>query len=264
MASQSAEQPNEVPRPTTRKTWDLINDIVKSPLFFFLFGSSFVALYPAIKAFITPDSVLKAERQQAEARAEAALVGPFIQNLSTAEPGKFEAARAALKALEKTAVSDSERPVFIAVNAAIDAVALQLYPPSNKSYIPKEEQKKAELDATVATPVTDSLASLYSRLQNVLVYLQADRSNDAAQAIARTIRDNLREHSVLVPAIEPIDSDKTPSKTQVRYFNEMDRDEAEDLAAVIERTSKFKVYLVKLSLKAKPGALEVWIGKDQG
>jgi hypothetical protein len=249
-----------------KRAFDLVNTLVKSPLFVFIFGASFATIYPAIKSALTPAGELQRQKAQEDARADATLIAPFLANLSATEPGKFQASRAALQALQRASQSggsDKERPMFVAVNEAVDAVAKQIWPPTEKNVLTQAVVENIDKNATVAPKVADAPAASFSQLQNALVYIQVDRNDRAQQALAERIMKVLRTNSVVAPGIEKLPASTMPSKTQVRYFHESDRPRAESLAAIVSREIEGKqVYLAQPKLSAKEGTLELWFGKD--
>ena len=55
----------------------------------------------------------------------------------------------------------------------------------------------------------------------------------------------------------------TPNTTQVRYFNEADKSNAESIAALLKVQGAKDATTTRLgNLKAKPGTIEIWLGKD--
>jgi hypothetical protein len=251
------------PKSSGRRVLDFLNELVKSPLFVFLFGASAATLYPAIKTLITPDSTLEVQRLREEAREDAVLIAPFVANLDADEPGKFEASRAALQALALASKGNAqtERPMFIAVNSAIQAVAVQLRPPTDKKALTPVVIQEIANNAAAAPPATVEKSISYSSLKDAIVYIQVSSDNAPQQDAARKLSQTLRSNSVITPAIENLAASIMPNKTQVRYFHDSDRAEAETLAEVVRRETNSAVYLAKPNLSAKPGTLEVWFAK---
>jgi hypothetical protein len=247
-----------------RRVLDLLNSAVKSPLFVFLFGASLATVYPALKSFFTPKSELALQRTQEEARADAILIAPFLNNLDASQKGKFEATRAALQALEqasRSVSSSAPRPMFVAVNRAIEAVAVQISPPTTDQVTPAVNQE-IERSAAVTPPAAKASTVSYDQLREAVVYIEVDRSNDAQQKQAKMLVDTLRSNSVITPGVERLATATMPSKTQVRYFNDSDRARAEELASIVIGATGQPVIVVKPKLEAKVGTLELWFGKS--
>jgi hypothetical protein len=248
-----------------RRFIDLLNSTVKSPLFVFLFGASLATVYPALNSFFTPKSEIALQRAQEEARADAILIAPFLNNLDASQKGKFEATRAALQALEQASYSTSSsrapRPMFVAVNRAIEAVAVQISPATTDQVTPAVNQE-IERSAAVTLPAAKASTVSYDRLREAIVYIEVDRNNDAQQKQAKVLVDTLRANSVITPGVERLATTTMPSKTQVRYFNDSDRARAEELASIVIGVTGQPVIVVKPKLEAKVGTLELWFGKS--
>ena len=243
-----------------------LNNAVKSPLFVFLFGASLATVYPALKSFFTPESELALQKAQEEARADASLIAPFLNNLDSTQRGKFEASRAALRELENashSARNGTHSPVFVAVNKAIEAVAVQLFPSTTGQVTPAVNQE-IERSAAQAPSAVKAKTPSYDRLRDAVVYVEVDRGDDAQQKQAKQLVDILRDNSVTTPGIERLATATMPSKTQVRYFNDSDRSLAEELASIAIGATGQPVVVVKPSLTAKVGTLELWFGRRGG
>ncbi|MDD1605393.1 MAG: hypothetical protein LUO95_05205 [Methylococcaceae bacterium] len=251
------KQPENPPPSTVKKIWDAFNNIAKSPLIVFLFG--------AIVSATVIQNIFKSssELEQEKARADAALIAPFLANLSATEPGKFRASWAALNALEK-AFGDEKRPVFVAVNEAINTVATEIesLKPKSGSANDAEAEKISNDKTNPALSPSEDISTYYQKLRNSLIYIQVDKDEKSKQSIANDIQKNLRNNMIIAPGVEEIDSKKIPAKTQVRYFNSSDKEKAEVLASIIKSITKLEVYTVQPNLKAKEGVLEIWIGKE--
>jgi hypothetical protein len=205
------------------------------------------------------------QRLQEEARADAFLIAPFIGHLNADEPGKFEASRAALQALEKASravAKDHERPMFAAVNKAIEAVAVRISPPTDKSALTPAVVQQIDSSAQAAPSVPESATTSFNRLKDAVVYIQVDRNSVSQQEMAEKIMRTLRTNSVIAPGIEKLATSTMPNKTQIRYFYDSDLARAEELAAVVTQETKLKVFVAKPKLDAKPGTLELWFGKE--
>jgi hypothetical protein len=245
--------------------WDGLNEIVKSPLFVFLVGSSFLTFYPVIRPYLMSEQELKAQQVETAARADAALVAPFLASLNTNEPKRFQAARAALRVLEvatQTGEKGEGNRIFKAVNVAIDTAAEQVYHPPEKTILTPKQVQKIDR-ATEAPRVPLGLDALYASLQSSIVYIQIEINKKEKQSMADTIRNTLRKNSVLAPGIERLENSKIPKNTQVRYFNDSDLSKANNLAAIVQKITSAKVYTVNPGLKATEGTLELWLGKNQ-
>jgi hypothetical protein len=259
------KQPDEKPKPAGRRIWEGLNETLKSPLVVFIFGAGIATIYPAVKTLITPRSELDLQRAQADARADATLIAPFLANLSASEPGKFQASRAALKALERAsraAAKDQDRPMFAAVNEAIDAVAKQIWPPTEKSALTPTVVQQIDNSAKAVAAVSERPEASYTRLQSALVYIEVDRDNAKQQEMAQRVLGVLRANAVVAPGVEKLATSTMPNKTQIRYFHDADRSAAEDLAAIVGRETQLSVYLAKPNLAAKEGTLELWFGRE--
>lgn len=244
----------------------IIGDTVKSPLFVFIFGASLGTAYPTVKDWFTPQDQLALRKAQDQSRADAALIAPFIGNLDATKPGQFEAARAALSALEEaaTAANDGKRPpVYAAVNQAIYAVVEQIRPRTDKAQLDAQVVRQIDSEARPApTPPDGSTPSLESLTKGTLVYIQVDRDSTQSQSYAGQVLKALRSESVLAPGIEKLAQATMPTKTQVRYFHDEDKSKAEQLAALIGHVTGIQAFLVKPRLDAKLGTLEIWFGRD--
>lgn len=242
------------------------NEFIKSPLFVFVFGASLATAYPTLKGLFTPSSELALQRIQEQARADAILIAPFLGNLDSAKPGQFEATRAALLALEETTIAadnGTKRPIFSAVNKAIEAVAIQIRPPTNKGQLTPEINKQIESVAQPVRPEPKSLSVPLDALRKeTLVYIQVERDNKKSQDYAEQTLKILRNSSIVSEGIERLPSKTMPNKTQVRYFYDEDKPKAEQLAAMVAGVTDSEVLVAKPKLDAKRGTLEVWFGKD--
>jgi hypothetical protein len=228
-----------------------------------VFGASLGTLYPSLKELVTPADRLAAQHAEERARADAALIAPFIGNLDANKPGQFEAARAALQALEKSASAadnGDKRLMFAAVNGAIEAVAVQLHPPTGRT-LSVEVNKQIEASAVSVGAQAVSGAPVLSLLsKDTVVYVQVDRKDSISQGYADRTVAELRSAAVLVPSIEKLATSTMPKKTQVRYYYDDDRVKAEQLVALVARVTGHDVLLARPKLDAKAGTLEVWFG----
>jgi hypothetical protein len=246
-------------KPFSSQLLAFFNDVIRSPIFVFVFGAGLGTAYPVIKGWVTPADKLALQRVQEQARADAALIAPFIGNLDASKPGQFEAARAALLALEEAASAadgGSKRPVYAAVNKAIEAVAVQLRPPTDKT-------QGAQIELT-SEPVPVGLASAFLDLsllsKDTLVYVQVARTDEKSQRWANETVQLLHDASILAPGVEKLPAQTMPKRTQIRYYHEEDRLKAEQLAALVSGVTRGEVLLARPKLDAKLGTLEVWFG----
>lgn len=257
LKKEEAETPS-----TGGRVLSFLNELITSPLFVFVFGASLGTVYPTIQEWLTPSSELELRQAEDRARADAALIAPFIDNLDASKPGQFEAAAAALHALEQAAdaADGAKRPMFVAVNGAIDAVARQLWPPTNKTALNPEVNKEIETTAvTQSAPTTPEAApTLFALKQDTVVYIQVDKDDAKGQELAARTQQALRKESVLAPGIEKLPSRNIPSRTQVRYFVDGDKGKADQLAALVATITGKEVLVAQPKLGAKPGTLEIW------
>jgi len=254
----------EASKPFGAQALSFVSEVIKSPIFVFVFGASLGTAYPTIKDWLTPNDQLALRHTQEQARADAALIAPFIGNLDVAKPGQFEAARAALLALEESASAadgGKKRPVYAAVNKAIEAVGTQLRPPSDKSQLTADLNRQIEASAQAAPPQATS-QGLSLLTKDTLVYIQVNRDDAKSQSFAESTLKALRGASVLAPGIEKLAASTMPRRTQVRYFFDADKPKAEQLAALVSGFTGGEILLAKPKLEAKPGTLEVWFGTD--
>ena len=245
-------------QPPKTVLWRLIgylNDIVRSPLFAFVFGSSIVALPPIF--------IGKAERDaraaNEQAKADATMIAPFISMLDRDHKEKYEASRLALLELRDASTranNGQERPIFTAVTKAIDSVGGEVYSkvPETASVDAEKVGKLIELEE-----ISYDISQLRS---GTMIYPQVSAQNKNSQKSMETIVEKLRQEKVLVQSTEKIDARKIPKKTQVRFFHSEDQFRAQQLAAFINSTKSLEVnvvYLENFKTKVKPGVLELWL-----
>jgi hypothetical protein len=255
-----------------RLLWDGLNEVVKSPVFVFFVGGSFIALLPRIEEWRLPRAEQQARAQEQQARADAALVAPFLVNLNANEQGRFRASAAALKTLEdasRRAHDGQPSPMFEGVNAAIEAVARQLWPPP-----PTTTNTPVAIDLTPVAGAAPGYgtsgsaaasappAAPAANLAQACVYIQVARDDAAKRKLAAALKTELDARAILAPGIQLMSDSVIPNRTQVRYFNDDDRGTAQALAAVVKGTTNADPTLARPALQAKPGTLEVWFGKD--
>lgn len=255
-----------------RAAWDGLNEVVKSPVFVFFVGGSFIAFLPRLEEWRLPESERLARQQEQQTRADAAVVVPFLANLDASQPGKFRATKAALDALgsaSKLAHDGKESPLFEGVNASVKAITDQLWPQpvTTTADIPAEP-------APAAAPSPGSGGGYASRptspaappappanLAQTCVYIQVARNDAAKLQWAADLKSQLTARSSLVPAIQQMSEQVVPRQTQVRYFNAEDRGNALAVATVVSGITHTEVGVARPALQAKPGTLEVWFSK---
>jgi hypothetical protein len=165
--------------------------------------------------------------------------------------------------LEKSANAaerGDKRVMFGAVNEAIEAVAIQLHPPTGRT-LSAEDNKQIEVTAAPIKAQPAAGAPILSLLsKDTVVYVQVDRNDVKSQELANRTVAALRAASVLTPSVEKLATSTMPKKTQVRYYFDDDRVKAEQLAALVSQVTGHDVLLAKPKLGAKAGTLEVWFG----
>ena len=264
------KKPDEGPPSRSKKAWKALNELLRSPLFPFVFGASFgTAVLPWLTSVTTSKEVLKLRQQEQQARADAILVAPFISSLNAAEPGKFRASSAALRALNEASKAahggdEKSSPLFTGILEAIAVVDNELRPPSAREAITPELTQQINTDAKPATSHEKViLENAFTRLRDTVIYIQITKGSNTQLEIAQNLLSVLRSRSLVAPGIEEIDESKMPDNMQVRFFNESDRSVAISLSEVIKNSTETPAFIVKVNLKAKPGTLEVWFPKHR-
>lgn len=93
-----------------------------------------------------------------------------------------------------------------------------------------------------------------------IVYIQMDKSD--ASTSGDDLFKELKQSSInIARGIERIQSTQMPKVTQVRYFNDGDKDKAERIQTILKRTRP-DTALVRLGLPAPNGQLEIWLTKN--
>lgn len=93
-----------------------------------------------------------------------------------------------------------------------------------------------------------------------IVYIQTDKSD--ASTGGDDLLKELKKSSINVASgIERIESTRMPKVTQVRYFNDVDKDKAERIQTILKRTRP-DTALIRLGLPAPNGQLEIWLTKN--
>jgi len=248
------------------KAWGHLNAFVQSPIFVFLFGASFATLLPTIKGCTDSADQVALQKAEVQTRADATLIAPFIANLDADKPGKFEASRAALTALESaaSAANGGKSPaVYAAVNGAIIAVGETVYAKPPK---PDNEATRQAIAAasSVLPPAAGDKPSVDLLTRGTLVYIEAGRDNQQSKAYAKSLWTSLRSASVLAPGVEELANITMPKQTQVRFYHDEDRAKAQQLAEMVSKITNSITLLAKPHLDARPGTLEVWFGTEQG
>ncbi|MFL6699713.1 MAG: hypothetical protein ACJ8GJ_21300 [Vitreoscilla sp.] len=269
-----------------------LNEVIKSPLFVFLVGSSLVGFWPAVDGWLHPAKLVD-ERN----RADIALVIPLISALKDGDSLKVDTTQAILLRLRDSgaqASDDHQSPIFDAAyqSLAQAAASARESPSAGTSDTALAQIAKAQEAAPTPSPAgaergnpdgaagqvaarptpadvppqaTPTAApSLGSLRQGALVYIQAARDSVVSRDKAAALLKALVDHQVLAPAVQNMACKTIPQHTQVRYFNEVDRSKADDLAAFVGQSVGLPTAVARPALQAKPGTLEVWIGQDAG
>ena len=269
-----------------------LNEVIKSPLFVFLVGSSLVGFWPAVDGWLHPAKVVD-ERN----RADIALVIPLISALKDGDSLKVDTTQAILLRLRDSgaqAADDHQSPIFDAAYQSLaqaaasarespsagtsDSALAQIAKAQDAAPAPSragaERGNPDGAPAVVAArptpaglpPPTSPSAtpSVVSLRQGALVYIQAARDSNVSRDKAAALLKALVDHQVLAPAVQNMACKTIPNHTQVRYFNEIDRSKADDLAGFVSQSVGVPTAVVRPGLSAKPGTLEVWIGQDVG
>lgn len=93
-----------------------------------------------------------------------------------------------------------------------------------------------------------------------IVYIQIDKSD--ASTNGGDLFKELKQSSINVASgIERIQSTRMPKVTQIRYFNDEDKDKAVRIQTILKRTRP-DTALVRLGLPAPKGQLEIWLTKN--
>lgn len=250
------------------RAWRAINEFFKSPFFTFIFGASFgTVILPWLTSVATPSEVLKLRQKEQEARADAVLVAPFISSLNAAEPDKFRASSAALRALNEASKAsrgegEQSSPLFTGILEAITVVDNQLRPPAKRdSLTPALTQQINSAAQPAVSQSTPGPGSSFASLNDAVIYIQTTKGSDKQLKAGQDLRSLLQARSLVAPGVEEIDASKMPDKMQVRYFHRSDERAALALAEVIGKSTKDQAFIVYVDLKAQPGTLEVWFPK---
>lgn len=105
-----------------------------------------------------------------------------------------------------------------------------------------------------------SVADVVSPTTKGMIFLQRD-SRDATQQSLQLRASIANKGYSVATGIEAIAQDKMPDISQVRYFNDSDRESANAILALL-RQSRPNAELKKLGLRAPPGQIEVWLTLD--
>ena len=169
----------------------------------------------------------------------------------------------ALNEVSKKAEGAEGRPVYGAVLAAIKRTATRVYDRTDNTKVAIGEIPKAEKTIPLTNAPNNSI-NVSSLTVGAMVYTQVKNNDEASFNLGKKIVGLLEKSGVLASDIERIDSSKIPKQTQVRYFNDNDKEKAEQLATFVSEQITEEVHIVRPpNLKTKPGVLEVWIsGKN--
>lgn len=259
------KKPEETAPGSSKRAWRAINEFLKSPFFTFVFGASFGTVFlPWLTAVTTPREVLRLRQKEQEARADAILVAPFVSSLNAAEPDKFRASSAALRALNEASKAsrgegEQSSPLFTGILEAITVVDNQLRPPAQRdSLTPALTQQINSAAQPVVSQSSSKPGSSFASLSDAVIYIQTTKGSSEQLKAGQDLRSLLQARSLVAPGVEEIGESKMPDKMQVRYFHRSDERAALALAEVIGNNTKYKAFIVFVDLKAQPGTLEVW------
>ena len=112
---------------------------------------------------------------------------------------------------------------------------------------------------TTAVQVSAVPASAASAGDTGKVYVQQDRTDSVD---TRPIVASLQKSFSVAGVVEKIDTAKMPRDPQVRYFNDKDREKAEQIATELKTKGYATVEPVRLGLPAPAGQVEVWLPKN--
>jgi hypothetical protein len=147
--------------------------------------------------------------------------------------------------------------MFEGVNAAIETISRQLWPPPPVTAVPVEVE--------AAPPVAETAGhAAAANLAQACVYIQVARDSPAKRALAATLKGALDSRSILAPGVQYMSPQTIPARTQVRYFNDEDRASAAAIAHLVDEVTNSldPAGVARPALAAKPGTLEVWLGRD--
>jgi len=118
------------------------------------------------------------------------------------------------------------------------------------------QEIKATGDFAAKTAATDTLSRIPAQ-----VYLHI--ADESTRPKATAISAALKATGLQPMGIENITGKAiAPSKTQVRYFNDGDKDDAEAIVNTLRRNGVDDAAAQRISiLKARPGSIELWFGK---
>lgn len=94
------------------------------------------------------------------------------------------------------------------------------------------------------------------------VYLHI--ADEAARAKGLEVSELLRAAGLQPMGVENIaEKAKSPTKTQVRYFNDIDKDTSNAIVDILRTNGFADAYAQKISIhKARPGTIEIWFPKS--
>ncbi len=241
------------------RIWQSSNDLVKSPIGALILGGGLVGLWPTIEHWLFPS-----KRLEDQARTDAALVVPFLSNLTESDHQRFDTTKAILLKLgevSRNASADKQSAVFDAVDKALadrqsdgKAAPSLAWSASGAAY--------AVVYTASAPTKSEGAAALVGLPSRTLVYIQADKADAKARDEATALLSALQSQAILAPGVQAMPSTTIPDRSQVRYFNDDDLQSAQALAAFVGSQVGLPVIVARPKLDAKEGTLEVWFGKD--
>jgi hypothetical protein len=239
--------------------WQVGNDLVKSPIGALILGGGLVGLWPTIEHWLFP-----AKRLEDQARTDAALVVPFLSNLTENDHQRFDTTKAILLKLgevSRNASADKQSAVFDAVNKALADKQSEGKAAPSLAWSASGAAYSVVYTASAPTK-SEGAAALLGLPARALVYIQADKAEEKARASASELLSALQSQAILAPGVQAMPSSTIPDKSQVRYFNDDDLQSAQALAAFVGSQIGLPVIVARPKLDAKEGTLEVWFGKD--
>ncbi len=112
-------------------------------------------------------------------------------------------------------------------------------------------------DASAQAAATETLAKIPAQ---VFLHIGDESQRAKAQANSRT----LEEAGFQPMGIENVAAKGgvVPSKSQVRFFNDADKANAEAIANLLQHQGVADITAQKIALKARPGTIEVWLSRS--
>ncbi len=188
------------------QAWNILNEVIRSPLFSFIFGASLVTLLPLVQERIKPKEIQEAQQREQKARADAILIAPFIANLDVTQPDKSKAVIAALQELDRVSreadMKKESSPIFKATLAAITVVKAKSQPRAiGKDTAPTSEE------STQKPSSTPNFADIYQKLKDSVIYIQVAKNNSDQFGLGNKLLQALQSQSLIAPGIEQISPD---------------------------------------------------------